>query len=238
MNATQLLAYYFTKLKDDQVKKIDRYLFVMRLSNKTLRDIMTRFKEMKNGLSWDFNPTATVKMLPTFVRSIPDDSEKGIELCPGSWGHVTCDYHNQHCEVSLIIGTGIKASTWRKVEGDEGKLSMNTEWGAFGDDGSLEDIWTEFDREIDQDSLNPGKELFEKMVSGKYLEELVQLILVRMAKRGLLFEGKITPELLTKGKFNTSDMSAIKKNKEGLHNDKEILNHLGVEPSGDDCISV
>lgn len=32
---------------------------------------------MKNGLSRDFNPTATVKMLPTFVRSIPDGSEKG-----------------------------------------------------------------------------------------------------------------------------------------------------------------
>ena len=47
----------------------------MRLSDETLLDIMNRFKkEMKNGLSRDFNPTATVKMLPTFVRSIPDGS--------------------------------------------------------------------------------------------------------------------------------------------------------------------
>lgn len=29
---------------------------------------------MKNGLSRDFNPTASLKMLPTFVRSIPDGS--------------------------------------------------------------------------------------------------------------------------------------------------------------------
>ncbi|EPY83756.1 hypothetical protein CB1_000533039 [Camelus ferus] len=58
--------------------KIDKYLYAMRLSDETLLDIMTRFKkEMKNGLSRDFNPTATVKMLPTFVRSIPDGSEKG-----------------------------------------------------------------------------------------------------------------------------------------------------------------
>ncbi|KAL4698433.1 hypothetical protein H8959_011090, partial [Pygathrix nigripes] len=78
MIAAQLLAYYFTELKDDQVKKIDKYLYAMRLSDETLIDIMTRFKkEMKNGLSRDFNPTATVKMLPTFVRSIPDGSEKG-----------------------------------------------------------------------------------------------------------------------------------------------------------------
>lgn len=78
MIAAQLLAYYFTELKDDQVKKIDKYLYAMRLSDEILIDILTRFKkEMKNGLSRDYNPTASVKMLPTFVRSIPDGSEKG-----------------------------------------------------------------------------------------------------------------------------------------------------------------
>lgn len=47
----------------------------MRLSDEILIDILTRFKkEMKNGLSRDYNPTASVKMLPTFVRSIPDGS--------------------------------------------------------------------------------------------------------------------------------------------------------------------
>lgn len=45
------------------------------------------------------------------------------------------------------------------VEGDEGRMCINTEWGAFGDDGLLEDIRTEFDREIDRGSLNPGKQL-------------------------------------------------------------------------------
>ena len=46
------------------------------------------------------------------------------------------------------------------VEGDEGRMCINTEWGAFGDDGALEDIRTEFDREIDRGSLNPGKQLW------------------------------------------------------------------------------
>jgi hexokinase len=46
------------------------------------------------------------------------------------------------------------------VEGDEGRMCVNTEWGAFGDDGRLEDIRTEFDREIDRGSLNPGKQLY------------------------------------------------------------------------------
>ncbi|XP_008826030.2 hexokinase-1 isoform X2 [Nannospalax galili] len=319
MIAAQLLAYYFTELKDDQVKKIDKYLYAMRLSDETLIDILTRFKkEMKNGLSRDYNPTASVKMLPTFVRSIPDGSEKGdfialdlggssfrilrvqvnheknqnvnmeseayetpenivhgsgsqlfdhVAECLGdfmekrkikdkklpvgftfsfpcrqskideavliTWTKrfkasgvegadvvkllnksikkrgdydanivavvndtvgtmMTCGYDDQQCEVGLIIGTGTNACYMEElrhidlVEGDEGRMCINTEWGAFGDDGSLEDIRTEFDRELDRGSLNPGKQL----------------------------------------------------NKEGIQNAREILTRLGVEPSDDDCVSV
>ncbi|NXR08766.1 HXK1 protein, partial [Semnornis frantzii] len=350
---------------------IDKYLYAMRLSDETLIDVMARFRrEMKNGLSRDFNPTAAVKMLPTFVRSIPDGSEKGdfialdlggsyfrilrvkvshekkqtvqmeseiyntpediihgsgtrlfdhVAECLGdfmekqqikdkklpvgftfsfpcrqskldegiliTWTKrfkasgvegadvvrllnkaikkrgdydadimavvndtvgtmMTCGFDDQRCEVGLIIGTGTNACYMEEmrhidlVEGDEGRMCINTEWGAFGDDGSLEDIRTEFDREIDRGSLNPGKQLFEKMVSGLYMGELVRLILVKMAKEGLLFEGRITPELLTKGKFETKHVSAIEKSKEGLNKAKEILTRLGVEPSHEDCIAV
>ncbi|XP_075573372.1 hexokinase-1 isoform X10 [Pelecanus crispus] len=295
MIAAQLLAYYFTELKEDQVKKIDKYLYAMRLSDETLIDIMARFRrEMKNGLSRDFNPTAAVKMLPTFVRSIPDGSEKGdfialdlggsyfrilrvkvshekkqtvqmeseiyntpedimhgsgtrlfdhVAECLGdfmekqqikdkklpvgftfsfpcrqskldegiliTWTKrfkasgvegadvvrllnraikkrgdydadimavvndtvgtmMTCGFDDQRCEVGLIIGTGTNACYMEEmrhidlVEGDEGRMCINTEWGAFGDDGSLEDIRTEFDREIDRGSLNPGKQLYAR----------------------------------------------------------------------------
>uniref|UniRef100_A0A674IAW7 Hexokinase-2 n=1 Tax=Terrapene triunguis TaxID=2587831 RepID=A0A674IAW7_9SAUR len=157
---------------------------------------------------------------------------------------MTCGFDDQRCEVGLIIGTGTNACYMEElrhidlVEGDEGRMCINTEWGAFGDDGSLEDIRTEFDKEIDRGSLNPGKQLFEKMVSGQYMGELVRLILVKMAKEGLLFEGRITPELLTKGKFETKHVSAIEKSKEGLNKAKEILTRLGVEPSHEDCIAV
>uniref|UniRef100_A0A8B9I0N6 hexokinase n=1 Tax=Astyanax mexicanus TaxID=7994 RepID=A0A8B9I0N6_ASTMX len=371
MIAAQLLAYYFTELKDDQVKKIDKYLYSMRFSDETLRDIKARFRmELEKGLSRDTNPTATIKMLPTFVRSIPDGSEKGdfialdlggsnfrilrvkvshekkqtvqmesqnyetpediihgsgsrlfdhVAECLGdfmekqkikdkklpvgftfsfpcvqtkldeavllTWTKrfkvngvegmdvvkllnkaikkrgdydadimavvndtvgtmMTCGFDDQRCEVGIIIGTGTNACYMEElrhidlVEGDEGRMCINTEWGAFGDDGMLEDIRTEFDREIDRGSLNPGKQLFEKMVSGMYMGELVRLILVKMAKEGLLFEGRITPELLTKGKFETKHISAIEKTKEGLTKAKEILTRLGVEPSADDCIAV
>uniref|UniRef100_UPI003AB02106 hexokinase-1-like isoform X6 n=1 Tax=Centroberyx gerrardi TaxID=166262 RepID=UPI003AB02106 len=339
MIAAQLLAYYFTELKDDQLKKIDKYLYSMRFSDETLKDIMNRFRrDMESGLGRDTNPTATVKMLPTFVRSIPDGSEKGDfialdlggsnfrilrvkvtqdkkqpvqmesqvyetpdDIMHGSgtrlFDHVadclgdfmdkqsikdkklpvgftfsfpcaqsklnedyeadimavvndtvgtmmTCGFDDQRCEVGIIIGTGTNASYMEElrhidlVEGDEGRMCINTEWGAFGDDGSLEDLRTEFDREIDRGSINPGRQLFEKMASGMYMGELVRLILVKMAKEGLLFEGRITPELLTKGKIETKHVSAIEKSKEGLKKCMEILTRLGVEPSDEDCLAV
>lgn len=50
---------------------------------------------------------------------------------------------------------------------------------------------------------------FEKMISGMYMGELVRLILVKMAKEDLLFQGHITPDLLTTGHFQTSFVSAM-----------------------------
>uniref|UniRef100_A0A8C8ZAF1 hexokinase n=1 Tax=Prolemur simus TaxID=1328070 RepID=A0A8C8ZAF1_PROSS len=371
MFAVHLMAFYFTKLKEDQIKKVDRFLYHMRLSDETLLDIMARFRgEMERGLAKDTNPTASVKMLPTFVRAIPDGSENGEflsldlggskfrvlkvqvsekgkrqvqmesqfyptpnEIIRGngselfdyvadcladfmqtkdlkhkklplgltfsfpcrqtkleegvliSWtkkfkargvqdtdvvSHLTnamkkhkdmdvdilalvndtvgtmmtCAYDDPYCEVGVIIGTGTNAcymedmSNIDLVEGDEGRMCINTEWGAFGDDGSLEDIRTEFDRELDLGSLNPGKQLFEKMISGLYLGELVRLILLKMARDGLLFGGEKSSALHIKGKIETRHVAAMEKYKEGLANTREILVDLGLEPSEADCIAV
>lgn len=46
-------------------------------------------------------------------------------------------------------------------ESANGKSEMliNTEWGAFGDDGTTDFIRTDYDREIDEFSINRGKQL-------------------------------------------------------------------------------
>lgn len=51
------------------------------------------------------------------------------------------------------------------------------------------------------------------MISGMYMGELVRLILARMAKEQLLFQGQTTAELLTTGHFKTSDIFAIESDK-------------------------
>ncbi|XP_036402271.1 hexokinase HKDC1 isoform X3 [Megalops cyprinoides] len=373
MFAVHLLSFYFSKLKEDQIKKVDRFLYAMRLSDDQLLDISARFRaEMEKGLNGESNPTAAVKMLPTHVLSTPDGSEKGEflaldlggsrfkvlqvkvsedgkqkvemesqtypipeEVVNGrgadlfnhvaeslkdfmqknhinqkkkplgftfsfpcrqskldegvllSWSKnykargvqgtnvveslrqaiaraggmdvevlalvndtvgtmMTCGYDDQHCEVGVIVGTGTNACYMEElrhidlVEGDEGRMCINTEWGAFGDDGSLDDFITDFDREIDAASINPGKQLFEKMVSGMYMGELVRLILLKMSKQGLLFEGRASDALRTKGKFQTKHVALIENSryKEGLKNTRDILQDLGLNPSEDDCVAV
>ena len=62
------------------------------------------------------------------------------------------------------------------VEGEEGRMCVNMEWGAFGDNGCLDDLRTEFDAAVDELSLNPGRQRFEKMISGMYLGEIVCML--------------------------------------------------------------
>lgn len=47
----------------------------MRFSDETLLDITKQFRrELVKGLNRDTNATSALKMLPTFVHSIPDGS--------------------------------------------------------------------------------------------------------------------------------------------------------------------
>nr|XP_046242202.1 hexokinase-2 isoform X2 [Scatophagus argus] len=372
MLASSLLANYCTELHDDQVHKVDKYLHHFQLSDETLMDVSIKFRrEMDKGLCRDTNPTAAVKMLPTFVRSTPDGTEQGeflaldlggsnfrvllvkvmadgeqkVEmedqiypipehLMRGSgtelFDHIadclanfleklgikdkklplgftfsfpcqqtkldesvlvswtkgfrasgvegkdvvsllrksikkrgdfdaaimavindtvgtmmTCGYDDHNCEIGLIVGTGTNVcymEQMRNIElldGDEGRMCVNTEWGAFGDDGALEGLRTDIDREIDAGSLNPGKQLFEKMISGMYMGELVRLILVKMSKEKLLFQGKTSAELLTSGSFSTSYIYTIdnENEEEGLASAEKVLQSLSLDPSVEDCIA-
>ncbi|KAJ4947108.1 hypothetical protein JOQ06_009149 [Pogonophryne albipinna] len=157
---------------------------------------------------------------------------------------MTCGFDDRYCEVGLIVGSGTNACYMEElhhidlVEGDEGRMCVNTEWGAFGDDGALNDYITEFDREVDAASNNPGKQILEKMVSGMYLGELVRLVLLKMAKLGLLFEGQVSDALRTKGKITTAHVAAMEEYKHGLKNTRNILVDLDLSPTPDDCIAV
>ncbi|KAJ4944794.1 hypothetical protein JOQ06_013334 [Pogonophryne albipinna] len=157
---------------------------------------------------------------------------------------MTCAYEEPNCEVGLIAGTGSNACYMEEaknieiVEGNEGRMCVNMEWGAFGDNGCLDDIRTTYDQSVDENSLNEGKQRFEKMCSGMYLGEIVRQILLDLTKRGFLFRGQISEALKTRGIFETKFLSQIESDRLALLQVRAILQQLGLDSTCDDSIIV
>ncbi|KAH8662307.1 putative glucokinase [Xylariales sp. PMI_506] len=95
--------------------------------------------------------------------------------------------------LGAIFGTGTNGAYVEKtknikkpIQGDydesTGDMVVNTEWGSF--DNQLNVLPnTTYDIELDQKSVNPGIQMFEKRVSGMFLGEIVRLVIVDMLKR-------------------------------------------------------
>uniref|UniRef100_A0AAV2LJ95 Phosphotransferase n=1 Tax=Knipowitschia caucasica TaxID=637954 RepID=A0AAV2LJ95_KNICA len=157
---------------------------------------------------------------------------------------MTCAYEEPTCEVGLIAGTGSNACYMEEmrnietVEGNEGRMCVNMEWGAFGDNGCLDDIRTIYDQAVDENSLNEGKQRYEKMCSGMYLGEIVRQILLDLTKRGFLFRGQISEALKTRAIFETKFLSQIESDRLALLQVRSILQQLGLDSTCDDSIIV
>jgi len=91
------------------------------------------------------------------------------------------------CCLGLILGTGTNASYLEQSErvvrwGDcnppqpGSQVIIDPEFGAFGDNGCINFIKTEWDVAVDLGSLLPGSFTYEKYFAGKYLGELVRLV--------------------------------------------------------------
>ncbi|POR36908.1 Phosphotransferase [Tolypocladium paradoxum] len=91
-----------------------------------------------------------------------------------------------------IFGTGTNGAYIEKtekikkpIEGEydtsTGEMVINTEWGSF--DNQLNVLpSTPWDKALDDQSINPGFQMFEKRVSGMFLGEIVRLTIVDMMK--------------------------------------------------------
>lgn len=64
--------------------------------------------------------------------------------------------------VALVVDDGCNCC----YVSEFGRTVINTEWGAFGEDGALDHLLTKYDRQLDVRSQNPSKQIYEKMTSG------------------------------------------------------------------------
>ncbi|RDY13008.1 Hexokinase-2, chloroplastic, partial [Mucuna pruriens] len=146
------------------------------------------------------------------------------------------EYWDNDVMVAVILGTGTNACYVEQISAipnlqghvsSSGKMIISTEWGAFSNGLPL----TEFDREMDAASINPGEQIFEKTISGMYLGEIVRRVLLKMAEEGGLFGKSVPQKLSTSFILGTPDLCAMQNDCSGdLHAVGSLLyDKAGVE---------
>ena len=114
-------------------------------------------------------------------------------------------------------------------------MVVNTEWGAFGENGELDFVRTKWDHAVDEMSVNPGKQIFEKMISGMYMGELIRQVLVDLMKDDLIFFNCNREKIVERGNFFTRYASEIGKKFSARLLTQKTENFLVIEsdPVGD-----
>ncbi|KAJ1356728.1 hypothetical protein KIN20_014472 [Parelaphostrongylus tenuis] len=135
---------------------------------------------------------------------------------------MACAFKENTCQIGVIVGTGTNACYLEKLQrvekmkgewendGQPDEIIINMEWGAFGDDGAISFIHTEYDKIVDKTTINPGKQIFEKMISGMYMGELVRVVVESLAKKGVMFNG-CTGGISKQGCFTTAYVSDVER---------------------------
>eukprot|EP00096_Caligus_rogercresseyi_P013471 TRINITY_DN6113_c0_g1_i1.p1 TRINITY_DN6113_c0_g1~~TRINITY_DN6113_c0_g1_i1.p1 ORF type:complete len:536 (+),score=189.85 TRINITY_DN6113_c0_g1_i1:261-1868(+) len=161
---------------------------------------------------------------------------------------MTCASLDSRCRIGLILGTGTNACYLERVKDialikgssfPAEHMLVNTEWGGFGEAGELDFILTKWDLAVDQLSVNPGAQIFEKMISGMYMGELIRQVLVDLIKDDLIFFDCNKDKILERGCFYTRFASEIESDPVGDYTrTKAVLEELEMDPetvSEEDC---
>jgi hexokinase len=119
-----------------------------------------------------------VKLLQEAIDRRGDINVKVLALVNDTVGTLMASaYHDQSTRIGLILGTGSNAcyveklenvKTWTGDRNDPKQVVINMEWGAFGDNGCLDFLLTEYDIEVDKTSLNPKRQMFVFSISFNY----------------------------------------------------------------------
>lgn len=136
-------------------------------------------------------PVKPVQLLTQAMQHYPLLSEARIvAILNDTTGTLLASaFKESDCDLGMILGTGtnicMKFPTemvTKSLNGYQGEsIYLNLESGNF----NICLPQTEYDLSVDRESNNRGKQLFEKMVSGKYLGQIAGLLLQDMANKGL-----------------------------------------------------
>ncbi|CAJ2635218.1 unnamed protein product [Trifolium pratense] len=116
-------------------------------------------------------------------------------------------YYNKDNVAAITLGMSTNAAYVEPAQqSNSNELIISMEWGNFR---SSHLPLTPFDTSLDAESSNPGSGIFEKLISGMYLGEIVRRVLLKMAQETALFGSNVPPKLLTPYSLRSPDMAAM-----------------------------
>ncbi|KAF9026868.1 hexokinase [Hymenopellis radicata] len=132
---------------------------------------------------------------------------------------IASHYVNPRTKIAVIFGTGCNAAYMEKMSNidkiknlginDDAEMAINCEWGAFDSFQHEHLPRTKYDTIVDETSNKPGEQAFEKLISGRYLGEILRLVICELIDEGVLFLGQETYKLETPYVFETAFLSLM-----------------------------
>ncbi|KAK7263297.1 hypothetical protein RJT34_30884 [Clitoria ternatea] len=161
---------------------------------------------VRKGLVKDLNRALTNHGMKMHVSSLVDDTIGGL-----AGGR----YYNRDCVAAISLGTTTNAAYVEPTEEvasdltqspNSNELVLSMEWGNFN---SPHLPVTSFDDSLDAESSHPGTWIFEKLISGWYLGEIVRRVLLKLVQETTLFGNTVPPKLMTPYLLRSHDMAAM-----------------------------
>ncbi|TFK73149.1 hexokinase [Pluteus cervinus] len=132
---------------------------------------------------------------------------------------IASHYVNPKTKIAVIFGTGCNAAYMEHVSNIEKikslnidsstDMAINCEWGAFDSFEHEHLPRTKYDITVDEDSNKPKEQAFEKLISGRYLGEILRLVLCELIDEAVLFLGQNTYKIEVPYAFDTAFLSLM-----------------------------
>ncbi|RXW20864.1 hypothetical protein EST38_g5000 [Candolleomyces aberdarensis] len=128
-------------------------------------------------------------------------------------------YVNPTTKIACIFGTGCNAAYMEHIKDipkikdlglpDNVDMAINCEWGAFDSFEHEHLPRSKYDVIIDEASNKPGEQAFEKLISGRYLGEIMRLVICELIDDGILFLGQNTYKVEVANALDTALLSLM-----------------------------
>ncbi|PWA67616.1 hexokinase-like 3 [Artemisia annua] len=172
----------------------------------------------RNVITWNTfsaNDTAGKELAQDFNEAL---EKHGIDLRVSTLVDATLGdlaggrYYSGDCVAAVTLGLATNAVYVESSQfvpngrSKHGEMVIDMQWGNFN---TPHLPITQFDMALDSESSNPGCRIFEKLIGGRYLGEVVRRVLLKMAIETALFGETVPAKLKTPYIFRSPDMAAM-----------------------------